>query len=118
MSSAASTIVDVTGDVPRVLRNGAVPFEKLVAIADSLAGVRRGELAPGERLVVATRNSIYSLRVLADGRFAVSGGWLARESLVSIESPRGHVPELPATWTHWREGDAGEVRFALYRRRA
>jgi len=26
---APSTIVDVTGDVPRVLRNGAVPFEKL-----------------------------------------------------------------------------------------
>ena len=27
--AAPSTIVDVTGDVPRVLRNGAVPFEKL-----------------------------------------------------------------------------------------
>ena len=26
---APSTIVDVTGDVPQVLRNGAVPFEKL-----------------------------------------------------------------------------------------
>ena len=26
---APSTIVDVTGDVPRVLREGAVPFEKL-----------------------------------------------------------------------------------------
>jgi tRNA threonylcarbamoyl adenosine modification protein (Sua5/YciO/YrdC/YwlC family) len=26
---APSTIVDVTGEVPRVLRNGAVPFEKL-----------------------------------------------------------------------------------------
>jgi len=26
---APSTIVDLTGDVPRVLRDGAIPFEKL-----------------------------------------------------------------------------------------
>jgi tRNA A37 threonylcarbamoyladenosine synthetase subunit TsaC/SUA5/YrdC len=26
---APSTIVDVTGDVPKVLRDGAIPFEKL-----------------------------------------------------------------------------------------
>jgi hypothetical protein len=50
----------------------------LAAVADSLAGVRRGDLEPGERLVVATRNSIYCLVALADGRFSVTGGWLAR----------------------------------------
>lgn len=55
-----------------------LPLAALVAVADNLAGVRRSDLAPGERLVVATRNSIYSLLALADGRFAVSGGWLAR----------------------------------------
>ena len=59
----------------------ALPLAALVAVADTLAGVRRGDLAPGERLVVATRNSIYSLTTLADGRFAVSGGWLTRAGL-------------------------------------
>lgn len=59
----------------------ALPLASLVAVADTLAGVRRGDVAAGERLVVATRNSIYSLTALADGRFAVSGGWLARAGL-------------------------------------
>ena len=58
--------------------NAVVPLAALIAVADTLAGVRRGDLAPGERLVVATRNSIYSLLALAGGRFLVSGGWLAR----------------------------------------
>jgi tRNA threonylcarbamoyl adenosine modification protein (Sua5/YciO/YrdC/YwlC family) len=35
-STAASTIVDVTGDVPRVLRAGAIPFEKLRDVVPEL----------------------------------------------------------------------------------
>ena len=45
-----------------------------------------------------------------------TGGWLAAQALVYVESPRGEVPELPPTWSLHREGVAGEVRFALYRR--
>jgi L-threonylcarbamoyladenylate synthase len=36
LDSAPSTIVDVTGDVPRVLREGAVPFEKLRDVVPDL----------------------------------------------------------------------------------
>ena len=36
---APSTIVDVTGDVPRVLRNGAVPFEKLRDVVPDIVPV-------------------------------------------------------------------------------
>ena len=36
---APSTIVDVTGDVPRVLRNGAVPYEKLRDVVPSIQPV-------------------------------------------------------------------------------
>jgi L-threonylcarbamoyladenylate synthase len=36
---APSTIVDVTGDVPRVLRNGAVPFEKLRDVVPDILAV-------------------------------------------------------------------------------
>ncbi|RCS30352.1 16S rRNA (guanine(966)-N(2))-methyltransferase RsmD [Rhodanobacter denitrificans] len=44
------------------------------------------------------------------------GGWLAAQAWIYVESPRGHVPALPPAWQPHREGHAGEVRFALYRR--
>jgi tRNA threonylcarbamoyl adenosine modification protein (Sua5/YciO/YrdC/YwlC family) len=38
-----STIVDVTGDVPRVLREGAIPLEKLRDVVPSLIGLEARE---------------------------------------------------------------------------
>jgi L-threonylcarbamoyladenylate synthase len=34
----ASTIVDVTGEVPRILRTGAISFEQLQAVVPGIAG--------------------------------------------------------------------------------
>ncbi len=45
-----------------------------------------------------------------------SGGWLGANALIYVESPRALVPDLPPDWHVHREGHAGEVRFALYRR--
>lgn len=45
-----------------------------------------------------------------------SGGWLSAQALIYLESPRAGVPGLPPNWSVHREGHAGEVRFALYRR--
>ena len=44
------------------------------------------------------------------------GGWLAAQAVIYVESPRLGVPALPQNWMLQREGHAGEVRFALYRR--
>jgi len=44
------------------------------------------------------------------------GGWLAAQAWIYVESPREAIPAVPANWTLHREGRAGEVRFALYRR--
>lgn len=44
------------------------------------------------------------------------GGWLAVAAWIYVESPRDTVPSLPTNWQLHREGRAGEVRFALYRR--
>ncbi|GAB3781870.1 16S rRNA (guanine(966)-N(2))-methyltransferase RsmD [Dyella agri] len=44
------------------------------------------------------------------------GGWLAGQAWIYVESPRGQLPAVPADWSPHREGQAGEVRFALYRR--
>lgn len=45
-----------------------------------------------------------------------AGGWLAARAWVYVESPRDVVPVLPMCWALHREGRAGEVRYALYRR--
>jgi 16S rRNA (guanine966-N2)-methyltransferase len=44
------------------------------------------------------------------------GGWLAAAAMIYVESPRATVPVMPANWAPHREGHAGEVRYALYRR--
>lgn len=44
------------------------------------------------------------------------GGWLAAQAWIYVESPRAAAPALPPNWQLHREGHAGEVRFALYRR--
>ncbi|MDE2307523.1 MAG: 16S rRNA (guanine(966)-N(2))-methyltransferase RsmD [Xanthomonadaceae bacterium] len=43
-------------------------------------------------------------------------GWLAAQAMIYVESPRTGAPALPQNWMLQREGRAGEVRFALYRR--
>ena len=58
----------------------AVALGDLTSAAEALAGIRRGDVAPGDRLLVSTKNSIYSLVARADGRFDISGGRFARES--------------------------------------
>lgn len=44
------------------------------------------------------------------------GGWLAASALIYVESPREWVAALPSNWMLHREGHAGDVRYALYRR--
>jgi 16S rRNA (guanine966-N2)-methyltransferase len=45
-------------------------------------------------------------------------GWLGDGSWIYVESPAGGGLELPSNWHLHREGQAGAVRFALYRRAA
>jgi 16S rRNA (guanine966-N2)-methyltransferase len=43
-------------------------------------------------------------------------GWLAAQAWIYLESPRDVAPAVPPSWALHREGKAGEVRHALYRR--
>lgn len=43
-------------------------------------------------------------------------GWLAADAWIYVESPRGASFDLPANWLPHRQGQAGEVAYALYRR--
>jgi hypothetical protein len=58
-----------------------IPIDGLARAADWIDGVRRRDLEPGDRVIVATRNSIYSLTARADGSFLVTGGWFERNGL-------------------------------------
>jgi hypothetical protein len=57
----------------------AVPIDDLAEVAGVVAGVRRQDLLSGDRIIVSTKNSVYSLVFRVDGLFDVSGGWFARE---------------------------------------
>jgi len=45
-----------------------------------------------------------------------AGGWLSPAAWIYVESPRGKALSLPPSWRVHREGQAGEVHYALYRR--
>lgn len=45
---------------------------------DERAVIRKCDLECGDRVIVKTRNSVYSLYVLGDDTYAVSGGWFER----------------------------------------
>jgi hypothetical protein len=49
----------------------------LARFAHATDGVRKDELRPGDRVLVSTRNSTYSIHMLSPDRYAVSGGWFA-----------------------------------------
>lgn len=57
----------------------AIPLDGLTEAAELVDGVRRRDLDPGDRIVISTKNSVYSLTARADGDFDVSGGWFERE---------------------------------------
>ena len=47
-----------------------------------------------------------------------SSGALDAQAWIYVESPSDNVPTLPPNWSLHREGRAGAVRYALYRRSA
>ena len=53
-------------------------LDRLASAAAVVDGVRASDLEPGDCVLVRTRNSLYTLRVNADGTFDVDGGWFAR----------------------------------------
>jgi len=57
----------------------AIPIDDLAEAAGAVGGVLRQDLDTGDRVIVSTKNSVYSLIARADGLFDVSGGWFERK---------------------------------------
>lgn len=80
--------------------------------ADYLAGAPR-------RFDVAFLDPPFAADMWASAaRRLEEGGWLADGAFVHVESPREAAFALPGNWQLHREGYAGAVRYALYRRLA
>lgn len=54
-------------------------LDHLAAAAEMHDGVRFSDVQRGDWIIVRTKNSIYTLAPLGDGRFVASGGWFAAE---------------------------------------
>jgi len=84
-----------------------------VTTADAAAFLQ-GSAQPQDLVFLDPPFSLDLWPVLA--RQLEQGGWLAPQAWIYVESPRGSSPVLPANWMLHREGEAGEVRFAIHRR--
>ena len=62
----------------------AIPIDDLAAAAGVVGGVKRSDLSPGDRVIVSTKNSVYSLTARAGGLFEVCGGWFERQGSGSV----------------------------------
>lgn len=56
-------------------------LEKIVESADQLKQVYKSELHFGDLVLITTLNSVYSVQVLQDGFYLVSGGWFDKNGL-------------------------------------
>jgi 16S rRNA (guanine966-N2)-methyltransferase len=114
--AAAVQFVERDARAARALRDNLVRLKArggAVATADALAWLG-GEPRP---FGLAFLDPPFALDLWTPlARRLEQGGWLADAALVYVESPRDTVPALPPNWQAQREGAAGEVRFALYRR--
>ena len=65
----------------------AIPIDDLAEAAGVVGGARRQDIECGDRVIVSTKNSVYSLIARTDGSFEVSGGWFERqgEGTVTVE---------------------------------
>lgn len=58
----------------------------LVDQSQQLQQVRKADLRIGDQLLIKTRNSVYSVRVVEAGVYLVSGGWFDRKGLSPMKT--------------------------------
>lgn len=54
-------------------------LERLVDTSDTIDGLRADSVRPGDFVLVHTKNSVYSIAVVDQGRYRVTGGWFRSE---------------------------------------
>ena len=54
-------------------------LEKIIETSSTLEQVHKEDLRTGDTVVIITKNSIYSIKVLHNDRYRVSGGWFDKK---------------------------------------
>ena len=62
-------------------RAGVRTLGSIVAQTSGLEAVRKRDLGCGDWVLVTTKNSVYSICVMGDDSYSVSGGWFDREGV-------------------------------------
>jgi hypothetical protein len=74
-------VSDCSGAANGQTRVGGQTLGSVVEHARWLGSVEKSDLYWGDRVLVATKNSLYSIVVLGENRYLVSGGWFDRRHL-------------------------------------
>src|SRR4030066_436128 len=61
-------------------------LERLVNDCGTLVQIHKNELQPGDQILLKTVNSIYSIKVLENGYYNVSGGWFDKNELSPVKT--------------------------------
>jgi len=61
-------------------------LDKIVESSTFLEQVRKNDLQFGDMVLITTRNSLYSVYVLDEERYMVSGGWFDRKGLSPVRA--------------------------------
>jgi hypothetical protein len=72
---------------------GAHTLERMADRARTIQGVWSSDVKAGDWIIIQTKNSVYSLAAIGDGRFQVAGGWFASHGVDAA-----HVRILGCTW--------------------
>lgn len=61
-------------------------LDKIAERANQLKQVWKKDLQFGDLVIVTTQNSVYSIRVLGNGFYLVSGGWFDRNAMSPLKT--------------------------------
>jgi hypothetical protein len=61
-------------------------LDAIIRLSEQLKPVRKADLEFGDRMIVSTTNSTYSIDVLDEGFYLVSGGWFDRHGVSPLKT--------------------------------
>lgn len=63
-----------------------LPLDFLVQSIENVGGLEKARLHEGDLLYVATRNSMYHIRVLSNNAYEVTGGWFDKKGISPVRT--------------------------------
>lgn len=113
--AASACFVEPDAHVAAALRANLARLK--VAGGEVVGGTAQAFLRGARQAVdVVFLDPPFALGLWSELAHALEAGWLAVPAWIYVECPRTASPLLPRSWALHREGQAGEVRYALYRR--